>query len=246
MRKITTIFFLIFLLYILNTQVTFAQGFFSCYWSGGVCYSKDVSCQDDYESSDSLCTSLSQSSCNSAQNFECICTNPNGCASSTPKPTVTCSSMGGICSPICAIPLNNIGKYDCPGIAPNCCRLKPLTENEKQAQWIREICPPGDTSCENCLKQDNKTYTALGCLPTDPSAFIGWFLTAAIGIAGGIAFLLIIYGGFKVLTSAGNPENLNEGKDIIIAAIAGVLMIVFSVLLLKIIGTDILKIPGFG
>lgn len=87
-------------------------------------------------------------------------------------------------------------------------------------------------------------WTALGCISTTPSGFIEWLLKNIIGIAGGIAFLLILYGGFQVLTSGGDPEKLNNGKDIIVSAIAGLLMIIFSVLLLKIIGVDILQIPG--
>lgn len=89
------------------------------------------------------------------------------------------------------------------------------------------------------------SWSALGCIPTDPQKFIQWLLNNAINIVGGIAFLLVLFGSFKVATSSGNPEALNEGKDIIFAALAGLLFIVFSVVLLKIIGADILQIPGF-
>jgi len=91
----------------------------------------------------------------------------------------------------------------------------------------------------------SKTWTALGCIPTDPGQFISWLLPAAIGIAGGLAFLLIIYGAFTILTSSGNPEKLNSGKEILISALAGLLLIIFSVFILKLIGVDILGIPGF-
>lgn len=111
-------------------------------------------------------------------------------------------------------------------------------------------------SCRGCLgwNETTKTYTklsesswtALGCISTEPSGFVAWLLKRVIGIAGGIAFLLILYGGFQILTSTGDPEKLTSGKDIIVSALAGLLMIVFSVLLLRIIGVDILKIPGFG
>lgn len=93
---------------------------------------------------------------------------------------------------------------------------------------------------------NNQSWTALGCIATDPQGFVSWLLGAVIGIAGGIVFLLILYGGFQILTSTGDPEKLTNGKEIIVSAIAGLLMIIFSVLLLKIIGVDILKIPGFS
>jgi len=68
-----------------------------------------------------------------------------------------------------------------------------------------------------------------------------------MGVAGGIAFLMILYGGFTIMMSAGNPEKLNSGKEIITSAISGLLLIVFSAVILRIIGIDILGgFPGFG
>lgn len=99
--------------------------------------------------------------------------------------------------------------------------------------------------CMDCVK-DSKTYTALGCIPNDTTEFVAWLLGRVMGIGGGIAFLLIIYGGFQIVTSTGDPEKLNNGKDIIVSAMAGLLMIIFSMILLHIIGVDILHIPGFG
>lgn len=88
--------------------------------------------------------------------------------------------------------------------------------------------------------------TALGCISVTGTDFVTKLLNFGIGIAGGIAFLLVIFGGFQILTSAGNPERLNEGKELISSAITGLLMIVFSVFLLRIIGIDILGIPSFS
>lgn len=91
----------------------------------------------------------------------------------------------------------------------------------------------------------NEINTALGCIDASGTNFVTKLLSFGIGIAGGIAMLLIIFGGFQILTSAGNPERLNEGKELISSAITGLLMIVFSVFLLRIIGVDILGIPSF-
>ena len=49
-----------------------------------------------------------------------------------------------------------------------------------------------------------------------------------------------------MLTSAGNPETLAAGKDRLTNAVIGLLFVIFSVLLLQIIGFGILDIPGFG
>jgi hypothetical protein len=102
----------------------------------------------------------------------------------------------------------------------------------------------GKTDCTDCAS-NNGVWTALGCIPTTPQAVFTTTFTFGIGIAGGIAFLLILFGGFQVLTSAGNPEQLNAGQELISSAVAGLLLIIFSIFLLRLIGYDILRIPGF-
>lgn len=88
--------------------------------------------------------------------------------------------------------------------------------------------------------------TALGCVDPSPSGMFTTIFTTGIGLAGGIAFLLILFGGFQILTSSGNPEQLTGGKELISSAITGLLMIISAIFLLKIIGVNILCIPGFG
>ncbi|MFC1626818.1 hypothetical protein ACFL1P_01285 [Patescibacteria group bacterium] len=88
--------------------------------------------------------------------------------------------------------------------------------------------------------------TAIGCIPTNPTDFLAFFIWFGIGIAGGIGFLVILMGGLKMMTSRGNPERLMEGKDQIGGAMAGLLLIIFAVFLMRFIGYDVLRIPGFG
>ncbi len=90
--------------------------------------------------------------------------------------------------------------------------------------------------------QDKGVMTAIGCIHTEPSAFIKDTLTLVSGIAGGVAFLLMVYGAFQMITSSGNPQTLKTGQDRLVSAIIGLLFVVFSVLLLQIIGVDILHI----
>jgi hypothetical protein len=90
------------------------------------------------------------------------------------------------------------------------------------------------------------SWTAIGCIPADPKLFISQILGIGVGIGGGIAFLLILFGGFQILMSAGNPEKLNAGKELVTSAITGLLIIIFSLFILRLIGFNILGIPGFG
>lgn len=88
--------------------------------------------------------------------------------------------------------------------------------------------------------------TELGCIQTNPVDLFEKIFSIGSGMAGGIAFLLILAGAFQIMTSAGNPEKLNEGKEMVTGAITGLLLVIFSIFLLKVVGVDILCIPGFG
>ena len=57
---------------------------------------------------------------------------------------------------------------------------------------------------------------------------------------------MMLLGAFQMLTSAGNPETLQAGRERLQSAIIGLLMVIFAMLLLQIIGVGILNIPGFS
>jgi hypothetical protein len=88
--------------------------------------------------------------------------------------------------------------------------------------------------------------TAIGCIPIDENGLLSFLLKWAIGVGGGIAFLLIVYAGFMIMSSSGNPERLKAGQELLTSAIAGVVLLIFSVFILNVIGVKILNIPGFG
>lgn len=65
------------------------------------------------------------------------------------------------------------------------------------------------------------------------------------GLIGGIAFLALLRGTLLILTSQGDPERINQGKDWIVSAVVGLVFMTFSTIVLAIIGVDIIRIPGF-
>ncbi|GMR03313.1 MAG: hypothetical protein BMS9Abin21_146 [Thermodesulfovibrionia bacterium] len=94
---------------------------------------------------------------------------------------------------------------------------------------------------------DTSIDTALGCIPVEnTNDFTGFVLGLGIGIGGGIAFLLILVAGFQITTSAGDPKRLQAGRELLTAAIAGLLLLIFSAFILRIIGVNILGLPEFG
>ena len=87
--------------------------------------------------------------------------------------------------------------------------------------------------------------TAIGCIPINsPETFIKWLLPALVGIIGGIAFLLMVYGAVQILLSTGDPQRIKTGQELITSAITGLLFAIFSLFLLRLIGVEILHIPG--
>jgi len=115
-----------------------------------------------------------------------------------------------------------------------------------EAPTVCDYIPDGGSAksnCKSCLENGN-SYTAIGCIDTSSTSnFIKKILTIALGMGGGIAFLLILFGGFQIMTSTGNPEKLQAGQELISGAVAGLMMIMFSVFLLRLIGVDILGLP---
>ena len=100
----------------------------------------------------------------------------------------------------------------------------------------------------NCGAGDSGINTAIGCIPMlggdNGEAFYGFILKWAIGIAGGIAFLLIVYAGFTIMTSSGNPDRLKAGQELLTSAIEGLVLLILCVFILNLIGVKILQLPG--
>jgi hypothetical protein len=104
------------------------------------------------------------------------------------------------------------------------------------------------TSPLGCGGNDDSLDTAIGCIRVleSPETFLGDILRWAVGVGGGIAFLLIVYASFMIMTSSGNPERLKAGQELLTSAISGLVLLIFSIFILKFIGIDILKLCKFG
>lgn len=92
---------------------------------------------------------------------------------------------------------------------------------------------------------DAEVQTDFGCIPNNPVGFVSKFYGIGLGFIGGVALLAIIYGGYALLTSRGDPQQLEKGKSYIFYAIAGLLLAIFGFVFIEVIAVDILKIPGF-
>ncbi len=108
------------------------------------------------------------------------------------------------------------------------------------------------SSCENCLNGSGPggyvgVWTSIGCVSSNIGGFIqNTMLTWGIGFAGGISLLCIMYAAFMMQTSSGNPEKIKKAQQLMTSCIMGLMLILFSVFILRLIGVTILKIPGFN
>lgn len=123
---------------------------------------------------------------------------------------------------------------------------------DERTKGLTRLCFPitnyGEKqSCLKCMEGGYGTWTGIGCLNTNLSALIREKIGGTfVGIGGAMALLCIMYAAFVLQTSRGNPERIKKAKEMLRACITGLLLIIFSVLILKIVGVDILRIPGFG
>lgn len=88
--------------------------------------------------------------------------------------------------------------------------------------------------------------TAFGCVPVEMEKFVPWLLTWLFGVAGGIAFLLMVYGFILIATSAGDEKKVQGARETITSAVVGLLVCVFSIFILRLIAVNILQIPGMS
>lgn len=93
---------------------------------------------------------------------------------------------------------------------------------------------------------DPQINTALGCVPVQTTAFVGWLLPYLFGIAGGVAFLKMVGGFISIATSSGDAKAVAGAQEEITAAIVGLLVAVFALFILRLITLKILVIPGIN
>jgi len=183
----------------------------------------------------------------------------------SPYSLVSCASKGGP-----STPTGTIGSpSNCPvcpdgwawSYTENLCQKATSSGSQFKDPAIVDCtsssntCYPG-TGCTSLTGNvhgdcgDSAINTAIGCIPilgpNGQTDFLSFVLKWAVGIGGGVAFLLILYGGFMVMTSSGDPERLKAGQELITSALSGLILLIFSVFILKFIGIDILGLCKFG
>jgi hypothetical protein len=105
-----------------------------------------------------------------------------------------------------------------------------------------------EEKCKTCVKSSNGggAWTALGCIPANFNGALETLFPIIISFAGLISLGCIIYASFLLQTSMGEPEKIGKAQELMTSCITGLIMIIFSIFILRVIGFDILRLPGFG
>jgi len=75
---------------------------------------------------------------------------------------------------------------------------------------------------------------------SDVLRLIGNFINIAMTLAAVIAVIYIIIGGYKYVMSSGNPEGIQQAKSTLFAAIAGLVICIAVVVILRFVWNHII------
>jgi hypothetical protein len=91
---------------------------------------------------------------------------------------------------------------------------------------------------ENNVFQDVKDTGSL-------EGLVQTIVNIALPLAGAAALVLLIIAGYKMISSQGNPEKLNDAKEVATNAIIGLVFILLSVGILVLVA-NVFEIDGIG
>ncbi len=145
----------------------------------------------------------------------------------------------------------------CDPTAPNAIREQPLC-NSSVIDTIACLGGSNSTSqnansdgvgstnydlCCACRVQGG-VWTGIGCTDTTPAGLITGLIRIVYGVMGGVALIMLIYAG--IMYQTGNEANVKQARESIIRTITGLIVLTFSILILRIIGINVLDILPSG
>lgn len=170
---------------------------------------------------------------------------------------------------MCYPPKNQPNPPSCGDVGQQCCEqnvfANPCKTDKLECNKETNLCETKRTTapfllcnsvaadmkkdCDDCVNKgtdENPTvWTAIGCIETEGNSIVTSLVRIGLGLAGGALLLIILAAAFLLSTSQGDPKKTDDGQKMVTAGVTGLLFIIFSVVILRTIGIDILQIPGF-
>jgi len=88
------------------------------------------------------------------------------------------------------------------------------------------------------------TWTAIGCINTTPEGIFVTLVRITLGVMGGVALLRLIYMGY--LYQTGDEGKIKQAREGVVSTLVGIIVVVFSVVILRIIGVNVLDVVPSG
>ncbi len=236
-----------------------AEGNYRCQNSGGLCTTVNIDCGTGFGPDTAFCAQFNNNpaGCDGAGTQACIsteqvgakykCIGAGSCVPCTANETCQYNSRGACESdPSCDPAGTSFNKvYNTSTSSCNCVQVSGTSGKYASiASCLAAACtaPPASPTLSTCGSENNEGIpTAIGCVPiTSITKLAGFFLNWGLGIAGGVAFLMILFSGFLIMTSAGDPKRLQTGQELMTSAVSGVILLIFSIFVLRLIGVNIL------
>jgi hypothetical protein len=182
----------------------------------------------------------------------CICLTPTPLPPGFPSPTPSCGRDGFSCCPNYPRCLGS--QLQCIFIAA----ARPPTSfcmTEAGCDLIPGGCPLGynrifcdlDGHPTSYYNPDNpRIYTAIGCISTDAPTAVSQILSLLLKLSGGVALLLVIVAGIQMIFAGGNSKQIQAGKELISAVIAGIILLSLCILILNFAGVNVLGLQNLG
>lgn len=91
------------------------------------------------------------------------------------------------------------------------------------------------------IKQEKGDVNTVGNLPQVCTAqdAIAWVINLLLLLAGSVAVIFIMVGGFRYLTSAGNEEAAEKGKKTLITSVIGLAAIVLAAAIVRVVASTL-------
>lgn len=157
---------------------------------------------------------------------------PKSCSSDAECPMSVCDPQTKKCQALNQITPNTFKSK------PTDCTMTPNGCSRSSGQ----LCDTstGKIVTDPAFGQSYGVLTAIGCVPTDIGKLTQRLVEVFVGLAGGVALILMLWGAIEMILSRGDTNALKSGQGRFTSAILGLVFILFSIVLLRIIGVDIL------
>ncbi|GAB4283487.1 MAG: hypothetical protein Kow0081_0070 [Candidatus Dojkabacteria bacterium] len=132
----------------------------------------------------------------------------------------------------------------CDTSAPGNVRVQPLINGNLQDTLAWLAADEANRPILQGCRERGGIYTAIGCIDPTPIGIITGIIRITLGIIGGVALIQIILAG--VAFQSGQEAQIEAAKKRLFATFGGLLLLIFSVLILRIIGVNVLDVLPEG